>query len=322
MQSSAIDRITFSGLALVVLMLAPPDRAQAQGEGPKSYLLAPVGLNAVTFIYLDMASTMNFAGNILIPNAEIESDVGVVSYVHFFSVGSRFAQIWVNGIWGTVRGEVTVGEGAPPILPFPLGATVKIPSESGLADPYVAMRVGLVGAPALGLEEFMQYEQGFQMHALFGAYVPVGDYDGERPLNLGTNRWGLRFGVPMVLPIGNPARQFNWEIVPSVVFFTDNTDPYRADLREQDPLGMVESHLSRNFTKRFWGSLDLRYQYGGETATDGVSDDNRLGQLGGGVSLGYAFTRFFSCYGSYGEIVARNDDSEGDMIRARCTLSF
>jgi hypothetical protein len=294
----------------------------AQGDGPRVFLLAPVGINALSLTYMDMASNMNFAGNILIQDADIESDVGVLTYNRFFSLAGRFAEIWVAPIWGTVRGSIQVGESPPPIIPFPPGTNLEIPSESGLADPYVAMRVGLIGAPALEAQEFMQHKQGFQMHALLGAYPPLGDYDGNRPVNLGTNRWNVRLGLPMVLPIGNPAKQTFWEINPSVNFFADNTDPYRADRREQDPIGVLETHLSRNFTRKFWGSLDLRYQYGGETTTDGVSDENRFDQLGGGFSLGYAINRSWTIWAGYGEIIAKNDNSRGDMLRIRVIWVF
>ena len=51
-------------------------------------------------------------------------------------------------------------------------------------------------------------------------------------------------------------------------------------------LGITYLVFLQNFTPKLWASLDLRYQYGGETTTDGVKDDNRIKQLGGGVALG------------------------------------
>lgn len=113
-------------------------------------------------------------------------------------------------------------------------------------------------------------------------------------MNPGTNRWSLRLGLPMVLPFGQAPTPTYLEINPNVYFYGDNDDPFGADSREQDPLFVLESHLTHNFTPRLWAGIDLRYQNGGETTTDGVVDDNRINQLGGGVSLGYQFTRSFS----------------------------
>jgi hypothetical protein len=268
-------------LALVGLVCLLPAEAEAQGDGPRVHLPAPAGMNALSLTYMDLASNMNFTQDILIEDAAIESDVTALNYNRFFSLGGRFAEIWVAPIWGTVRGSIQVGDDPPPIIPFPPGASLEVPSVSGLADPYVALKVGLLGAPALPPEQFIQHKQSFQIHALVGAFLPLGKYDGDRLLNLGTNRWTFRLG----LPIGNPAKQTYWEIVPSINLFTDNDDPFGADRREQDLLGVLETHLSHNFTKELWGSADLRYQHGGETTTDGVPDDNRLNQFGGGLTL-------------------------------------
>jgi hypothetical protein len=286
------------------------------------YTPAPAGLNAVSLTWMGTASNFNFSQTILLEGADVDADLLAANYSRFFSLGGRLAQIWVTGIWGSVSGGGVVGTDPPPILPFPPGTVLDLPTVSGLADPYVAMRVGLVGAPALGLQEFLESPQGFQLYALVGANVPVGDYESERPLNLGTNRWALRVGVPMVIPFASPASRTSLEVVPSLYLFTDNDDPFMADLREQDPLFVTESHLSRNFTQRVWAALDLRYQAGGATTTDGVSDDNRIGSLGGGATVGVQVTRWLQLFGGYGAIFTKSDGSEGEMWRFRGAVVF
>jgi len=84
---------------------------------------------------------------------------------------------------------------------------------------------------------------------------------------------------------------------------------------------VIESHLSQNFTKKMWASLDLRYQRGGETTTDGVPDDNRMNQWGGGASLGYTFNRAWSSFAGYGRIFG-GSDANGEMWRARLIFIF
>ncbi len=195
-------------------------------------------------------------------------------------------------------------------------------NETGMGDPYLALRVGLIGAPALKPAEFSQHHQGFQIHALTGVTPPLGDYDSNRVLNLGTNRWSFRLGLPMVLPFGQPSTSTYLEINPNVYLYGDNDDPFGASNRKQNPLFVLESHLTHTFTPRLWAGLDLRYQYGGETTTDGVKDDNRIEQLGGGIALGYQFTRAFSGFVSYGEIIEQRDDSKGDMVRLRAIYTF
>lgn len=308
-------------LRIILFLLLPLvllSRAEAQGEGPRVYLLAPVDFNAFSATYMDLSSNMNFAGNILIEGADVNSDVLALNYNRFFSIGDRFAELWVTGIFGTVDGNVDtnrlVNRNGDPL------GTVST-DESGMADPYLGLRVGLIGAPALEPAEYVKYKQGFQMHALVGLTPDFGDYDSSRPLNLGTGRSSLRLGLPMVIPIGQHSKTW-FEIVPNMYIYEDNDDPFRASLREQEPLYVVETHLTHNFTSRFWGGIDLRYQKGGETTTDGIDDDNQLNRLGGGVSLGYQFTRALSGFISSGKVIQESDNSESDMLRVRVIYTF
>ena len=85
---------------------------------------------------------------------------------------------------------------------------------------------------------------------------------------------------------------------------------------------MSENHVTHNFTPKFWGGVDLRWQVGGETATDGIDDDNLTNILGGGVSLGYQFTRPLGSYGSYGAVLAKKGDAKEQMFRYMLTYSF
>jgi hypothetical protein len=108
-----------------------------------------------------------------------------------------------------------------------------------------------------------------------------------------------------------------------VTFYTDNTDPSGAAARRsQAPLWVVENHLSHNLTKKFWGSLDLRGQIGGETTTDGVADDNDARALGGGVTLGYQISRPLGVQVGYGSVIVTEGAAEATMWRFRLTYVF
>lgn len=291
--------------------------ALAQGDGPRSQLLLPTGINLLVPAYLDLSGNMNFGQTILVPEAEIDSNIWVLTYTRAFSLGGRYAQVWINPIAGSLDGRATIADPRS-------GQRISVHlRESGLGDPVVSFKLGLVGAPALGLPEFVRTPQSFQLSAFVSASLPLGDYDGDRLLNLGTNVLSLRVGLPMVVPMGDPKAPFFWEIFPSVAFYEDNDDPSGgASTREQDPLFMIESHLSHNLTPKFWTSLDLRYRYGAETTTDGVRDDNAQDVLGGGVSFGYAIAKFLSIQASYGNVLSEADGTELEMVRVKLALMF
>ena len=124
----------------------------------------------------------------------------------------------------------------------------------------------------------------------------------------------------MVTPL---AKKTAWESANSVMLFTDNSDVFGAvDTRSQDPLFISENHLTHNFNPKTWGSIDLRWQIGGETQSDGVNDDNRTNILGGGLTLGHSFTPHFNGYLSYGNILASSGNADEWMIRAQLAYSF
>ncbi len=316
-----LRRLAPLGTLVLLGLLLVPGTARAQGDGPRVFLHSPVGLNVLSFTYMDLSSNYNFAQDILIPGADIDSDIEVLSYMRFFDVGGRFAEIWITPIFGGVGGTVQLGPGVP--FPGVAGTTIQSPRVNGFADPYVAFRIGLVGAPALTLPEFVKHKPTFQMYALLGANIPIGDYKETRPANLGTNRWAIRAGLPMVQPWGNPAKPTVLEVTPSVYFYTTNNDAQgAADERSQDPLFVVESHLTHNLTPKFWVGGDLRYQAGGETTTDDVDDDNASNHAGGGFSVGYQILRPLSVIVGWGKVFAEDDGARGEMWRVRVNLAF
>lgn len=304
---------------LLLGLLCMPGTAGAQGDGPRVMALAPVGLNAVSVTYMSMSSNYNLAQDILIKGADLNSDVWAFAYNRFFNVGGRMAEIWIVPVFGTVGGSVELLPGVPPLIPGGL----KVPQVDGWADPYVAFRIGLVGAPALKLPEFAKHKPGFQAYALVGANIPMGDYKSSRPVNLGTNRWAIRAGVPMVQAWARPGKTTLLEVNPGFYFYTANNDPYGpAEKRTQKPLFVVESHLTQNVTPKFWVGGDLRYQAGGETTTDSRADDNANNHLGGGFEAGYQIARPLSIVAGWGKIFAEGDGSRGDMWRFRLIMAF
>ena len=301
--------MTFARRFILVLTLAMSAQVLAQGEGARVYLHAPTGINAVSLTYMDMSANINFAGDIVVPGVDIGSNVYALNYNKFFTLGGHFAEVWATGIFGTID----------PAVISDSGAILLSPKVSGLADPYFALRVGLIGTPALSPAEFAKYAPEFQVYALAGVTLPVGEYDSSQPLNLGTNRWSLRLGVPIVMPFG---RTTFLEVVPSLYFYGKNDDVFGGGSRDQAPLFVVETHLTHNFTPKFWAGLDLRYQTGGETETNGVEDDNKFGQIGGGATAGFQFNRSLSAWVSYGEIFGGIDDVNGEMLRFRFIAVF
>jgi hypothetical protein len=308
---NSLRRITLAVLACLALA----GTARAQGDGPHNLPMIPKDTNLFVVMPMGMSGNFNPQQTIQLPsNATVDVFAVPLTYVRTFSLGGHYAELFATLPISSLDASGTI------LNPL-TGSEITISrGRSGIMDPMVTMHVGLVGTPALSVPEFMKHPKSFQMVAIVGTSIPVGTYDASRAINLGTNRWAVRLGLGLVTPL---AKKTAWESANSVMLFTDNNDPFgKANKRAQDPLFISENHLTYNFNPKTWGSIDLRWQIGGETHTDGVADDNRTNILGGGASLGHQFTPHFGGYASYGHILASSGNAKEWLVRTQLAYSF
>jgi hypothetical protein len=85
---------------------------------------------------------------------------------------------------------------------------------SRFSAPYRGFRAGFI-RPAQMLVELVQHKQGFRPYGPAGAYLPTGQYNGSKPLDLGVKGRAVRFGVPTVMQFGNPSWPASLEVIPA-----------------------------------------------------------------------------------------------------------
>ncbi len=91
---------------------------------------------------------------------------------------------------------------------------------------------------------------------------------------------GCSAGIPWI-----PASRTTLEIYPSVWFFGDNDD-FVGQTLASDPTFELETHLTRNFTSKFWGSIDATYTSSGDaTIASGTTPGSDMTLVG--FTLGY-----------------------------------
>ncbi len=111
-------------------------------------------------------------------------------------------------------------------------------SSSGFADPVITATLWLIDDPKsktwFGFTPFIT--------------MPLGEYDKDKGLNLGNNRWAFKPEFGFVKGFG----KFFLDLTANCEFYTDNDDYSSASLTfEQDPLYTFETHLSYNVTDSF-----------------------------------------------------------------------
>ena len=88
----------------------------------------------------------------------------------------------------------------------------------------------------------------------------------------------------------------------------------------QDPKLLIEQHVSKYFTPKFWGSLDFNYEYGARVKVNDRKIGESLNQFATGATLGYSVVDGMILSASYGKLWI--DDEDSDMFRAGLTLTI
>lgn len=313
----------------IALSLSVAEQARAQQYGPRMFWLVPSDINVLQFQVIYQKTNTAFNSDVVYPNLDIDTTALVASYTRTFDLGDT-------------AGLFTVA------IPY-AGAEVELStaargierSQGGLADALAQLQIGLVNTPGLSPEEFVKYmaeeNPQFQMRALVGMYAPTGDYSSDRVVNIGTNRWTFRAGMPMVIRLSRnwkPGNRTTLELTPVMDVFTDNNSPplsstrlgntrFVADRTAQNPIFRVEGHLTQDLGPQFWVSLDSYYNFGGATYADGIGQDNQVSWLGLGGTLGSNLWQGGTLSVNGGGVVARNDSSpNGWQVRVVLIQAF
>jgi len=290
-------------LALAVFItITFPASSDAQVP-PRFYWKSLIGGNAVPVIYMDMSGNVNPFDPALfvIPESSVNANVALGGYARTFSLFNRSALVAALLPMGRISGEGSLFD-----------KTFK-QSTSGFGDPTLEFVINLVGPPPIrNIPDNMRYEPGFSLDLLVDLIVPIGEYDNDKALNIGQNRWYGRVGAPIVWQLGSwvPGRRTTLEFLPSVWLFGDNDD-FVGHRLSTDPKFQLESHLTRDFHQQFWGSLDMNWMAGGQSSIAGGRSGEDLDMLGLGFTLGYQINDNIQLTASY--LATVNDSAPTDL---------
>ena len=111
--------------------------------------------------------------------------------------------------------------------------------------------------------------------ALIGAsvlvVVPTGQYDPQRLINPGTNRWAFKPEIG----ISKPLNRWTFEVSGGAWFFTANNSFLGEARREQKPMASFQGALIYTLRRRMWVSGNATFYMGGSTVLNGTANDDR-----------------------------------------------
>ncbi|HXV79078.1 MAG TPA: transporter [Candidatus Binatia bacterium] len=229
--------------ALALALVTVSVETHAQDLEPRAYANTPVGLNFLIAGYAYSKGAVGTDPAVPIEDAQVRISSGVLAYVRTLDLWGRSGKVdiilpysWASGRARLLRQEHTR-------------------EVSGLGDPKLRFSVLLYGGPALTFEEFKDYTPDIIIGTSLEVTPPLGQYDSDKLLNIGTNRWSIKpeLGIsktwgPLIL-----------ELASGVRFYTDNNNFLDGKTLQLSPVYSVQGHLIYSFTTGIWAGFDALY---------------------------------------------------------------
>jgi len=260
----------YKKLAAAITLLLLAQVAAGQSLEPRRWSHLPVGANFAGVGYIYSEADILFDPALQLEDVSSEVHTALLSYVRVLDVWGKSGRIDIVVPYSVGRWEGLL-EGEP--------ASTR---RSGFNDPRVRFAVNLIGSPAQNMAEFRQYKVNTIVGAALEVTVPLGEYDQDKLINLGSNRWIFRPQLGVVHNWGKWAA----ELTTSAWIYTDNDDFFSGTTREQDPLYAVQGHLIYTFRPGLWTSLSAAYGGGARSTIDNVEKNDEIGKYIVALSMG------------------------------------
>ena len=265
-------RLAFLTL-LAVTLLRP---ASAQELEPGAYTVSPVGVNVFNLGYVLNDGDVTFDPSLPIEEGSATIHTTVLSYGRSVDLAGRSSTLLValpiiNGhLEGLYLGEPAVAD------------------RFGTGDIRIRVGVNLYGSPARRMPEFATAGQArLNIGASIMVVAPTGQYDPQRIVNLGSNRWAFKPEAAIIRNIG----PWMFEIYGGAWLFTDNTDYVNGQVRSQKPLVSMQFSFRRTFKPGLWVSANVNYYTGGRTNVGGVFKQDFQANSRAGTTLAVPLSR-------------------------------
>jgi hypothetical protein len=198
---------------------------RAQDLEPRAYSNLPIGLSFLIAGYGYAEGSVLTDPSVPLDNVSNNTHGAVLAYATTLNVLGQSAKL-----------DVIV----PYVLLAAKGLVLGLPRAryiTGFADPAFRFSMNFIGAPALTAAEFKDYQQDFILGASLRVVAPLGQYDNDKLVNIGTNRWSFKPEIGFSKAFG----PWTVEFTPGVTFYTDNGDFFGGKTREVAPLVALQA---------------------------------------------------------------------------------
>jgi len=265
-------------------------QVHSQDLEPRSLSSIPIGGNIAIISYSHSKGNIMVDSSLPIDDLNAKLNNMVFAYVKSFKLFNKLTKLSM-------------------VIPYSLGkydAIVegedKEVDRNGFADPIIKISMILIGGKPLKPQDyFTQEPEKFKLGVSFKTKVPIGTYDPNYLLNVGTNRWSFQTRLSASYTIKKKIvfeGHFNYWL------FTKNNNYYGGNTTLQNPLIGIQLHAAYIFKPGIWLALSTGKTFGGKLNVNGIEKDisqknSRIGaafsyKLGKHSGLKLAYTNGFS----------------------------
>ena len=249
--------------------------AYSQELEPRRWSHLPVGVNFAAAGYAYTSGNIFLDPAILVEDAEAEIHTVGVGYARALDFFGKTGRI-------DVKVPVSIGRWQGLLDGEPASTR-----REGFGDPRVRFAVNLLGSPAQSRQEFARFVPRTIVGTAVDVTLPLGQYEKERLINLGSNRWVVRPQLGVVHNVGKWA----FELTGSAWFFGENRDYQGESDLKQDPLYALQTHVIHTFRPGLWVSLSAAFGSGARPRINDIPSANEQGNFLWAASFGFSPSR-------------------------------
>lgn len=251
------NRLAF--VCLVLVALRSPDQLYAQFTDPRTYGNAPVGVNQLKLAYSYARTDASIDTSLIVAGPEFNLNQGTLEYARYFGFFHRVAWVKASVPLAGLNGSVT-------------GTNIR-GSSTGTGDSSYELAMLVKGGPAISVTQFENYRPTTSVGVSLIISPPTGQYDANKVLNLGSNRWSFKPEIGISHPFGHK-QEWVIDVYSNAYFYNDNTSYHGVKILQQQALPGLEGHFSYSCTLNLWVSLDTRYSFRGNTIVNGTDQND------------------------------------------------
>ena len=266
--------------------------AAAQDIEPRRWAHMPSGMNVLGVGTSYVTGDIYFDPVLELQDVKLESAATGIVFMRTFGLAGRSARIDVLAPYASARWSGLLS-----------GEPAKT-RRRGFADPRIRLSWLLYGAPSMSKQEFaVTPKSDTVIGAAISVKIPWGEYDPNKFINLGDNRWVVR---PQ-LGVTHTRGKWTYELTGSVFWYSDNSDFYVGRRLENDALWALQGHAIYTLRPGLWVSASTAYGVGGDARLDGVDKNLKVDNWLLALSLGVPINRQQGLKFSWVGTQTRND---------------